>query len=199
MLDALQLQALLAPERSKSDNTRREVLCLTLKVGSDGCPSLLPEYKLNSFGNKVPPTVPVKHSRTMDLVLHSSVACKCYTVRAKAECLLTSLLVQGVSHSGIPRHLQTESCIHPSGGIVGELWECEPFRYQHDRAVLRVVCINLSVDNSTMRMLITCLPFRPQKGTLGGQVVNSHVVKIISSRCLKFMPWLGQITGGNGF
>ena len=56
----------------------------------------------------------------------------------KAECLLTLLLVQGLcalsqngnGHSGIPRHLHTSSCIHPSGGIVGELWECEPFRYQ---------------------------------------------------------------------
>ena len=57
-----------------------------------------------------------------------------------AECPLTLLLVQGLcalsqngnGHSGIPRHLHTDSCVHPTGGIVGELWECEPFRYQQD-------------------------------------------------------------------
>ena len=41
-----------------------------------------------------------------------------------------ALSQNGNGHSGIPRHLHTYSCIHPNGGIVGELWECEPFRYQ---------------------------------------------------------------------
>ena len=68
MLNALQLQALLVPKRSKSDNTRREVSRFALKVSSDGCPGLLPEYKLNSLGNKIPPTVPVEHSGQRKMV-----------------------------------------------------------------------------------------------------------------------------------
>ena len=62
MLNTLQLQALLVPKLPKSDSTRREVSRLALKEGSYGCPSLLPENKLNCLGNEIPPTVPVEHS-----------------------------------------------------------------------------------------------------------------------------------------
>ena len=51
-----------------------------------------------------------------------------YQVLLGAECPLTGFAVQGSyalsqngnGHSGIPRHLHTDSCIHPSGGIVGD-------------------------------------------------------------------------------
>ena len=59
-----------------------------------------------------------------------------------------ALSQNGNGHSGIPRHLQTNSCIHPSGGIVGELWECEPFRYQQWQLLLdrasQVSCLRVS-------------------------------------------------------
>ena len=45
-----------------------------------------------------------------------------------------ALSQNGNGHSGILRHLHTYSCIHPNGGIVGALWECEPFRYQQESA-----------------------------------------------------------------
>ena len=42
-----------------------------------------------------------------------------------------ALSQNGNGHSWYSAAPPTNSCIHPSGGIVGELWECEPFRYQH--------------------------------------------------------------------
>ena len=75
----------------------------------------------------------------LSLLLHTTAVLELLS----AECPLTLLLVQGLcalsqdgnGHSGIPWHLRTNSCIHPNGGIVGELWECESFRYQHSPSI----------------------------------------------------------------
>ena len=68
-----------------------------------------------------------------------------------AACSRRDALSQnGNGHSGIPRH----SSFHPNGGIVGALWECEPFRYQQDRALSAFLRIYLWVDIGAARLML---------------------------------------------